>query len=111
MAETSAKPSKPLTKADIVDRLAATSNVDRKAVAAVLDTLVALAASELARDGGPRTFRIPGLVTLRVATRSARAGRTGRHPRTGAPIEVPPQPEASTVRASAAGSLRGAVRS
>jgi len=72
---------KMLTKAQVVDHLAKKSDLPKKQVAGILDTLHTLAAKE-AKNG----FVLPGFGKLVLANRKA---RMGRNPQTGQPIKIP----------------------
>jgi DNA-binding protein HU-beta len=72
---------KPMTKSAIVAAVADKSELSKKQVVCVLESLVALAYKG-AKDG----FTIPGLGKLVVVNRKA---RMGRNPATGAQIKIP----------------------
>jgi DNA-binding protein HU-beta len=72
-----------MTKADIVAKLAAETNVTKKVAAAMLDSLVSTVQAGL-KDGG--RIRIDGLGTFVVVDRKA---RTGVNPQTKAKIKIP----------------------
>ena len=74
---------KVMTKAQVVSHLAEKVGLQKKATAAVLEELVALAARECKRGG---QFVVPG---LGKAVKAHRKPRTGRNPQTGAPIKIP----------------------
>jgi DNA-binding protein HU-beta len=70
-----------MTKSALVALLAEETGLAKKEAGAVLDVLAETAYKE-AKNG----FTIPGIGKLVVVERKA---RTGRHPATGAPIEIP----------------------
>ena len=72
---------KPLTKSQIIAKLAEQNDMKKKAVSAFLDSFVKLAYKE-ARKG----FTVPGLGKLVVVNRKA---RMGRNPATGEAIQIP----------------------
>ena len=72
---------KPMTKAQIVTKLADTTGLNKKQVTEVLTAMAELAYRE-AKTG----FTIPGVGKLVVVSRKA---RTGRNPATGEPIKIP----------------------
>ncbi len=72
---------KPMTKAAIVDHLATQTELTKRQIGDVLDTLNALAYKE-AKKG----FTIPGLGKLVLSDRKA---RMGRNPQTGEAIKIP----------------------
>ena len=76
-----AKPSKPLTKSQIVTSLSETAVITKKQAAQTLEALVALA-----YKNAKNSFTIPGLGKLVLVNRKA---RMGRNPATGASIKIP----------------------
>jgi DNA-binding protein HU-beta len=72
---------KQMTKAAIVDHLATKTELTKKQVNGVLDTLNSLAYKE-AKKG----FTVPGLGKLVMSDRKA---RMGRNPQTGEAIKIP----------------------
>ncbi len=76
-----AKVVKAMTKAQIMTKLAEDTDLTKKDVVAVVETLVALACKEAKKVG----FTIPGLGKLVVVNRKA---RWGRNPATGDKIKI-----------------------
>ena len=74
---------KMLTKSQVVAHLADKTGVQKKAAAAVLEQLAALATKEV-KSGGQ--FVVPG---LGKAVKAHRKARVGRNPQTGEPINIP----------------------
>jgi DNA-binding protein HU-beta len=74
---------KVMTKSQVVSHLAEKAGIQKKAVAGILEELVALATKE-AKAGGQ--FVIPG---LGKAVKANRKARMGRNPQTGEPIKIP----------------------
>ncbi len=72
---------KPLTKSEIIVKLAEQNDMTKKDVSAFLDSLAQLAYKE-AKKG----FTVPGLGKLVVVKRKA---RMGRNPATGESISIP----------------------
>ncbi len=72
-----------MTKAALVQRLAATAGVTARQAAGMLDTLRDSAADALRENGD---FTVPGIVKLSIAQRQA---RQGRNVQTGEPIAIP----------------------
>ncbi len=82
MAKVKAKPAaKPMTKAQIIDRLATKAELTKKQTVQFLEELAGLAYKE-AKKG----FTLPGLGKLVVVRRKA---RIGRNPATGESIRIP----------------------
>jgi DNA-binding protein HU-beta len=80
MAQKTAQ-SKPLTKSQMISKLADQTGLTKKDVKNVLEEMVQLAYKE-----APRGFTIPGLGKLVVRHRKA---RMGRNPATGEQIHIP----------------------
>lgn len=72
---------KMMTKAQTIDALAKKTDLPKRQVAGVLESLTTLAAKE-AKNG----FVVPGLGKLVLSNRAA---RMGRNPQTGEPIKIP----------------------
>ncbi|MBX7222926.1 MAG: HU family DNA-binding protein [Blastocatellia bacterium] len=89
---------KPITQAELIDRLASKSGATKTHVKAVLDELAAVAAGEVAVG-----FTIPGIG--KVGVRET-AERQGRNPATGAAITIP---AGKRVKFSVAAALKKAV--
>lgn len=70
-----------MTRGEIASYLAENTGISRKAAAAVLVEL-----SALARQEARRGFTLPGIGTIAVRERKA---RTGRDPATGKSLEIP----------------------
>jgi DNA-binding protein HU-beta len=74
---------KPMTKSQIVSHFAGKFELSKKASAAILDEVAALAVSETKKNGA---FTLPGIGKLVLVKRKA---RKGRNPATGAEINIP----------------------
>ena len=74
---------KMMTKSQVVSHLAEKAEIQKKAAANVLESLVALATKEC-KSGGQ--FVIPG---LGKAVKAHRKERMGRNPQTGEAIKIP----------------------
>ena len=72
---------KMMTKSAIIGHLAQKSELSKRQVSELMDTLLTLAVKE-ARNG----FVLPGFGKLVLANRKA---RMGRNPQTGEPIKIP----------------------
>ena len=73
--------SKSMSKSALLKHLADRNEMNRKQVAAFLDSLVQIAYKE-----AKNTFTLPGLGKLVLAQSKA---RMGRNPKTGEPIKIP----------------------
>ena len=74
---------KPMTKGQVVGRMAEMLEISKKTAAAGLDGIAALAVSETKKVG---SFVLPGIGKLVLSKRKA---RMGRNPATGEPIKIP----------------------
>jgi len=74
---------KKMSKSQVVSHLAGKAGIPKKAAAAVLEEIAALATKECKSSG---QFVIPG---LGKAVKASRKARTGRNPQTGEPIIIP----------------------
>jgi DNA-binding protein HU-beta len=72
-----------MTKSQIVSHFAGKFELSKKASAAILDEVAALAVSETKKNG---SFTLPGIGKLVLVKRQA---RIGRNPATGAEINIP----------------------
>lgn len=72
-----------MTQTEIISNLADTSGMKKADVKGLFDSLAALAAKEVKKNG---EFTVPGFGKLVKATRKA---RDGRNPATGAVIKIP----------------------
>ena len=86
---------KVMTKSQVVSHLASKAGIRKKAAAAVLEELAALATKECKSSG---QFVIPGLAK---AVKVNRRARMGRNPQTGGPIKIPAKATIKFRRASA----------
>ena len=73
---------KPMTKSQIVGYFAKKFEVSKKAAAAMIEEVAALAIAETKKSG---TFVLPGVGKLVKVNRKA---RMGRNPATGEPIQI-----------------------
>lgn len=74
---------KPMSKAQLVEHVAAGAGLKKADAKTLLDNLASLAAKEVKRSG---QFVFPGIGKLVLAKRKA---RIGRNPRTGEQIKIP----------------------
>ncbi len=72
-----------LTKMELAEHLAQRFDLSKTMVRRILDELETLAAEQVRTRG---IFSLPGIGKLVLSHRRA---RTGRHPKTGEPIEIP----------------------
>ncbi|MGC4094245.1 MAG: HU family DNA-binding protein [Polyangiaceae bacterium] len=100
---------KRLTKAQVVAELANASDLDKKSVARVFESLQELIRKQLSARG-PGEFVVPGLVKLRVVKKPATKERQGINPFTKEPITIPAKPASKKVRATALKALKDLVQ-
>lgn len=75
-----------MTKAELVEKVAAAVNLTKKDTEVVIDTILDGIANALKEDRGKVELR--GFGSFRVRSRRA---RQGRNPQTGQPVQVPPK--------------------
>ena len=97
------------TKSQILSALAEDTELSKKEVTAVLDSLASLAHSHL-KKGGSGEFSVPSLgIKLRRVIKPARTARKGTNPFTGEEIMIKAKPATTSVRATALKALKDAV--
>jgi nucleoid DNA-binding protein len=111
MAENSDKPArpKPATKSATFQKLAETTGMTRKQVAAFFDELSKLIKQELSKKG-PGIFNVPGLLKIKRVEKPATKARPGKDPRTGAAIMIKAKPKRTVVKAIALKALKDMVK-
>ena len=97
------------TKSQILSALAEDTELTKKEVTAVLESLANLAHSHLKKNGSGE-FTVPSLgIKLRRVIKSAREARKGINPFTGEEIMIKAKPATTGVRATALKALKDAV--
>jgi len=99
---------KRLTKAQVIAEIAESSELDKKSVNRVFDTLTELIKKELRKPGGE--FVIPGLLKLRAIKKPATKDRPGINPFTKQPITIKGKPAQKKVRATALKALKDLIQ-
>ena len=94
-ASNSAK--KPPTKSEILNHIAADTDLSRKEVSAVFASLEGLIAKEL-KPRGAGTFNFPGLLKIKVIKKPARKARKGINPFTGEEMMFKAKPASKGVK-------------
>ena len=84
------------TKAEILNAIAKDTDLTRKQVAAVFDSLNVVMRKSLRSNG---LFTVPGLLKLKVVKKPATKARTGTNPFTGAQMTFKAKPASKKVRA------------
>ena len=77
--KTAAAPAKAMTKTEILNALADDTGLNKKEVAALLDSLGSLIGKNLGKRG-PGVFNIPGLMKVKVVRKPATKARKGINP-------------------------------
>jgi len=100
---------KRLTKAQVITEIANATDLDKKSVNRVFESLQELIRKQLT-GRGPGEFVVPGLVKLRVTKKPATKERQGINPFTKQPITIPAKPASKKVRATALKALKDLVQ-
>ena len=95
MAANSAK--KPPTKSEILNAIAADTELSRKEVASVFESLEGLISKEL-KPRGAGYFNLPGLMKIKVVKKPARKARKGINPFTGEEMMFKAKPASKGVK-------------
>jgi nucleoid DNA-binding protein len=97
------------SKSEVLNNLAAASNLSRKEVAAVLEALTGDINKSLGKKGNG-VYQIPGLCKIIRKQNPARPAREGTDPRTGEKVMFKPKPASTTVKVRALKSLKDMVK-
>lgn len=91
--------SKPLTKAQIISEIAEETDLTKKEVSAVLDSLMGVVEESLG-PGGPGAFTLPGLVKIEKKEVPAKPARYGvPNPfKPGETMDVPAKPATTKIK-------------
>lgn len=87
---------KPLSKSEILNALAESTQMSRKDVDGVLQALETLIEDNLTKGSG--IFNFPGLMKIYVHEKKATPEREGRNPATGDPITIKAKPASKVVK-------------
>jgi DNA-binding protein HU-beta len=101
-----AKKSTAPTKSEILATIAKDTELSRKHVGAVFDSLHSIIKKSLRSSG---LFTLPGLLKLKVVKKPATKAREGVNPFTGQKMTFKAKPASKKVRAVALKSLKGFV--
>lgn len=88
---------KPPTKSEILNHIAAETELNRKQVTAVLDSLSGLIEKNL-KSRGPGFFNLPGLLKIKVIKKPAVKARKGVNPFTGEEMMFKAKPARKVVK-------------
>ena len=103
------KKAKPMTKAAVVQEVAAKTQLSKKQVVGVFDALSDLIKQQLGKKG-PGVFTIPGLLKLKKVHKPATKAREGVHPITKQKTMFKAKPARNTVRARALKNLNDLIK-
>jgi nucleoid DNA-binding protein len=99
---------KARTKSQIYGEIAEETELTRKQVAAVFESMADLIQSDLGKRG-PGIFSIPGLLKIKVRTKPATKARKGVNPFTGEEMMFKAKPAKRVVKATALKALKEMV--
>lgn len=110
MAKKAADGAKPLTKTEILNRLAERTELSKKEVSAVMDELTNLIGEELSNKDGAQVFNLPGLLKLYVQHKPATEARMAKNPFTGEMQQYAAKPAKDVVKARPLKALKDVVQ-
>lgn len=85
------------TKSEILNHISGETELSRKEVQAVLDSLSGMIAKNL-KPRGPGLFSVPGLMKIKVVKKAATKARKGVNPFTGEEIMIKAKPARKAVK-------------
>ena len=88
---------KPPTKSEILNQIAADTDLSRKQIAAVFASLEGIISKEL-KPRGAGYFNLPGLLKIKVVKKPARKARQGINPFTGEKMMFKAKPASKGVK-------------
>ena len=94
-----------MTKSQVFTEIAEDTQLTKRDIAAVFDSLNHLIGKQLGRRG-PGMFTIPGLVKVVKKKKPATKARMGRNPATGEPVMIKAKPATTVVRVRALKGLK-----
>ena len=99
---------KAYTKNELLDNLAAHANLDKKAVALVLDGLKNIIFAHF-KKGSAEKFILPGLLKIAAKSVPAKPARIGRNPATGESIKIKAKPASRKLKINALKALKEVI--
>ncbi len=99
---------KKMTKTQILNEIATSTDLSKAQVGAVLDELESLIERHI-RKRAAGEFTLPGLLKIKAAKRPATKKRMGRNPATGEEIVIPAKPATTRVRVTALKKLKDMI--
>lgn len=97
MAKANGKAKKPMTKSEIMGKIAEGTGLTKKEVASVFDELGNLIGKNL-NQRGPGVFNVPGLMKVKVVRKAATKARKGINPFTGEETMFKAKPARNVVK-------------
>ena len=97
MAKTNGKTQKPITKSEIMARIAENTGLTRKEVSSVFEELTNLIGKNLTQRG-PGVFNVPGMMKVKVVRKPATKARKGINPFTGEETVFKAKPARNVVK-------------
>lgn len=95
-----------MTKSQLIEKLATTNELPKKAVKGVMESLVEIGHKELKKNG---VFLVPGFAKFVVIKKPATKARKGTNPFTGEPMTFKAKPARKIVRARPVKAAKAAV--
>lgn len=95
-----------MTKSQLIEKIAAATELSKKEVKGVLETLTSLGYKELKKNG---VFLVPGFAKFVVIKKPATKARKGTNPFTGEPMTFKAKPARKIVRARPVKAAKDAV--
>ncbi|HEY0233533.1 MAG TPA: HU family DNA-binding protein [Afipia sp.] len=95
-----------LTKSQLIEKIAESTEISKKEVKGVLDTLASIGYKELKKAG---VFLLPGFAKFVVIKKPATKARKGTNPFTGEPMTFKAKPARKIVRARPVKAAKDAV--
>ena len=99
---------KPPTKSEILNHIAGETELSRKQVSAVMDSLSGLIEKNI-KSRGPGFFNMPGLLKIKVIKKPATKARKGTNPFTGEEMMFKAKPARKVVKVLALKGLKDMV--
>lgn len=96
-AKKTAATKKPMTKSEIYSHLAAQTDLSKRQIGDVFDSLSDLIKKNVGRRG-PGTFSVPGLMKIKVVRKPATKARKGVNPFTGEATTFKAKPARNVVK-------------
>ena len=94
---TKSRAAKPRTKSQIIGEIAEQTELSRREVSDVFESLSSLIKKDIGRRG-PGTFTVPGLMKIRVVRKPATKARKGINPFTGEEMMFKAKPASKKIR-------------